>query len=486
MLLAIFLGAVFYSLRLYAPCDDAYIYLVYVKNLINGNGLTYNGMRVQGFTSILWVLLLSIGGLLIPAPLPQIAEAMSMASGLFVMAVIYRTGRRVQMSKLQSMMVLLLLLSTGDFVFYMGNGLETVFFSGMIVLSVSFLFTKDQGTVLKSVSFPVVSALTVLTRPEGALITVAIMIFLLWSTKAYKSFVRCVIILFVFLAPILLILRIYYGYWLPNTYFAKSGAGLSNLLQGLNYSVHFVQSKGIIVLFLIYVLLFRSKIMGKQAFPLFIIIAFWFFQVTVQGGDNMVGFRMFVPIVPLMYLLVLMGMKHVDIKYTGYAVLFTCFLHVMTYNFGTIIGSSRNVSLKMHAFSWRQDYAIRKKIGMRLEETFPSSSTVALNAAGIIPFYSGLRTIDMLGLNNEYIAHNGKRDTELVYGHQRGDGAYVLSCKPDIIILGGSGQKRGGNFISDREILSNPQFKKNYVLYSLPNNRWGYLRKGSQALVSKE
>ena len=57
-LLAIFGAATFYSFRIYAPCDDTYIYLVYVKNFLDGYGLTFNGMKVWGFTSVLWTMIL--------------------------------------------------------------------------------------------------------------------------------------------------------------------------------------------------------------------------------------------------------------------------------------------------------------------------------------------------------------------------------------------------------------------------------------------
>lgn len=51
----IFAVAVLYARWTHAPIDDGYIYLVYVKNLLNGNGLTYNGEKVQGFASTLWM-----------------------------------------------------------------------------------------------------------------------------------------------------------------------------------------------------------------------------------------------------------------------------------------------------------------------------------------------------------------------------------------------------------------------------------------------
>jgi hypothetical protein len=46
------------------------------------------------------------------------------------------------------------------------------------------------------------------------------------------------------------------------------------------------------------------------------------------------------------------------------------------------------------------------KLGRYLAENRSSDTTIAVAAAGAIPFYSGLRTIDMFGLNDPYIAHH--------------------------------------------------------------------------------
>jgi hypothetical protein len=56
---------------------------------------------------------------------------------------------------------------------------------------------------------------------------------------------------------------------------------------------------------------------------------------------------------------------------------------------------------------------------------------LAIDAAGKVPFFSGLRTIDMLGLNDHYIAHIPARQAHV--GHDKYDADYVLSRKPDLI-----------------------------------------------------
>jgi hypothetical protein len=49
-------------------------------------------------------------------------------------------------------------------------------------------------------------------------------------------------------------------------------------------------------------------------------------------------------------------------------------------------------------------------------------------------------------------------------GHGKGDGKYVLSEKPDYIILGGSEGDSKPWFIGDQEIFESLDFKNNYEL----------------------
>ena len=68
-LLAVFgLAALWHAQRYDFFCDDAFIALRYAQNLIEHHELCYNlGQRVEGFTSPLWVLLISaVGSLGVP------------------------------------------------------------------------------------------------------------------------------------------------------------------------------------------------------------------------------------------------------------------------------------------------------------------------------------------------------------------------------------------------------------------------------------
>jgi arabinofuranosyltransferase len=143
----------------------------------------------------------------------------------------------------------------------------------------------------------------------------------------------------------------------------------------------------------------------QELWPLVVIILAWVLYVTVEGGDNMVGGRVLIPILPLAYV----GLVKLAVNGTGprRRVLITsttlmCFALVFGYVFDPHVAE--------HADEWRRSFVIRRDAGIYLRQNCPPSTLVALNPAGIIPYHSQLPTIDMLGLNDVYIAHYGNRD----------------------------------------------------------------------------
>lgn len=84
ILLVLFPVTVIYGRYVYAPSDDMYIFLVYARNFLEGNGLTFNGTVVEGFTSVAWTASITLLGLT-RLPLPQLAEGLSMVTGLLAL-----------------------------------------------------------------------------------------------------------------------------------------------------------------------------------------------------------------------------------------------------------------------------------------------------------------------------------------------------------------------------------------------------------------
>ena len=98
-------------------------------------------------------------------------------------------------------------------------------------------------------------------------------------------------------------------------------------------------------------------------------------------------------------------------------------------------------NLKKEAETWHNYTDIdaeRIAIGKWLARSVPADAVLAVHAAGEIPYYSGLYTHDMLGLNDTHIASLRMPGMGRgVPGHEKYDPAYTMEkVRPDIIIDG--------------------------------------------------
>jgi len=112
------------------------------------------------------------------------------------------------------------------------------------------------------------------------------------------------------------------------------------------------------------------------------------------------------------------------------------------------------------------DPAVRfgQPVGEYLRRTFPPATTVATNCAGSLPYFAELPVIDMLGLTDAHIARV-RPDQRQWIGHEKGDGAYVLSRHPDLIVLGGpQGSATPWPFPGDQQIVAAAEFQRDYTL----------------------
>lgn len=476
--LAVLLGVVIatcvYSFLIYAPSDDTYIYLVYAKNAVEGHGLTFNGVKVQGFTSVLWMGAITALGFL-RVPLPAAANSLSILSGVIAIVFAFLLSRRLGLPTWAALVPPILLASSGDFAFYMGNGLESLGFTAAILVSLYLAYDTNATNVLRSWRLPIVLAVTTLIRPEGVIVAAIVLGYLARHSRHLKSILRTCLLIILFVAPFILATTLYYGHFVPNTYYAKSAPGFTNAGHGLDYFGNFAGWGWPVLLLFLVAIVVAIRRLGLIA-PLVTFVVVWTARVIQQGGDNMLGFRVFIPMIPLIYTTIAYGLRRLGPKIVFPVVVAAGSYLVWSYNFAEVTGGAWGLTIQQQQEDWREYFEYRKGVALYLKDNLPRDAVVALNAAGAIPYYSELPTIDMLGLNDPHIARWGNRYYEMPYGHQVGDGDYVLGREPDVILFGGAGSLRGEKFPSDREISESAAFYRHYDRRRLPGGFFGYFR----------
>ena len=176
----------------------------------------------------------------------------------------------------------------------------------------SFLQYLKTGKIKYYRRIWIISLLLFLTRPDG-IIFAAVMgcYFLLWQKGLFRR-ERLLPFLTFFLLPFLAynIWRIsYFGNWLPNTFYAKAtGAALNQIKKGGLYLFDFSLAYLLpLVPLVLYLIVRRKRTAADESHFKIVSSCFWErsrYTSSLWAGDYMAMYRFFVPLLPLLYLLI--------------------------------------------------------------------------------------------------------------------------------------------------------------------------------------
>jgi hypothetical protein len=205
--------------------DDAYISYRYARNLVDGLGLVYNaGERVEGFTNLLWTLLVA-GGVALGLDAPVVGHALGLASaaGLLVATAAYTATGLARERQLAAPVAAALVLVAPAFRHWATLGMETPLFALLVTAG---LAAHARGRIGAAAAF---ASLATLTRPEGAVLAAVVFAAELaaaWRRGGPAALGRALRwpLAYASLLAALTIFRLaYYGAPLPNTFYAKVG-----------------------------------------------------------------------------------------------------------------------------------------------------------------------------------------------------------------------------------------------------------------------
>ena len=212
----------------------------------------------------------------------------------------------------------------------------------------------------------------------------------------------------------------YYGDILPNTYYAKVGSPAA-VPRGLSYCADFVREYWLMPLVFLGLAAAGRLVAAPQRKLLVLVltIAVWCLYVVRVGGDFM-EFRFLVPVMPLIFVSIAWLLVHFIRPAAASAALAAMLLigslhHAITYD-NQGVESIRQ--LQRHITSPEENWQTVGRVLGRLFDGGRSNVVMAVTAAGAIPYYSRLETIDMGGLNDRWVARHG-RIVGSRPGHQR-------------------------------------------------------------------
>ncbi len=478
--------------------DDAYISLRYAHNFAEGHGLVYNiSERVEGYTNFLWVMCLGIIAWAIRGvDLLVVAQGISLAFGAATLILMFILARR-SFAKSPWLWLAgpIMLAGNSSFCAWSTGGLAGTVYAFLILLALVMHdreFRIGQGALASVIPIVLLS----LVRGDGFIWFAIFSVFrFVEHFRRGQSVLnrRTLIWVGVFLAvlgPYIAWRVWYYGYPLPNTYYAKVGGSIDLYVRGFRYSKHFFeQCGGALWLPLIGI----SWI--KRDSPTWIrgghwILLGWFAYIIKVGGDGLAFFRFFSYIVPVMYMLAVAGLYDMivwakentrKISWWRYRLAMSTVV-LMLAGLGAQLSNQvlRRPDPSIAPYHHFDNYFVARcaAAGRWLAANAHEDDVIASTPAGAIAYFTDRTVIDMLGLTDQHIARvptvkpgRGRA------GHEKGDGVYVLSREPAFILLGNVavGPKpmnaedieRDLCQRSEHEIWADPVFHKTYELQSV-------------------
>ncbi len=418
-----------HALALQALPDDAFISFRYALNLARGYGPVFNpGQPVEGYTSPLWVF--TLGGLgAVGLPIVRVAVVLSLAAALLTVILLPSFSASLGL-RLYGLDALLLAFNT-SYAVWAGAAMEMVPF-GLLLILTTWAFLREGPPLLTGLLF----ALLTLLRPEGALFAVLALFFcavdgLRGREESRRRFWKLGV---GFVLPVGLHLAwrlAYYGYPLPNTFYAKVGWSLAQLERGLRYvagaAVQYLFSLTIPLV----LALFRP--FGRRWAYLTVGLGLYLLYLSLVGGDWMVSYRLLVPVLPLATVLAAYGWmetwRRVRSRVSPRKAIALAAAGLL------IVPAAARSSFTVDPEQpWVRD---ARPIADWLNAHCPAGKKLAVFAAGALPFYApDFEIVDMFGLNDVEIAHLAAPGMGSGYaGHEKFDTDLVLAREPDMFIF---------------------------------------------------
>ncbi len=422
--------------------DDALISATYAQRLLEGKGLTWtDGTHVEGYSNLLWVLALALVGLVEP----DLVNALRiLAATCFLSATVllgFWGGARRPFFGAASVAALAFA-SSGPVAVWTFGGLEQPLLALLLIAASGLFLAVLEDPVCKPgdlVAPGAVFGLVCLVRPDGPLwcVPAGIAVLMVAGRKGLR--LRRLVALstgpLVALVSVEIFRLVYYNSWVPNTALVKLSPSGEHFGDGLRYVIGgwgSIAPAAVLAGVAVAVSVLRARFL-RTAVYLALGPALWSVYLVFIGGGIFSGYRHFVPVVAILAVAIAhegdVALSALERSRTrvivgiGIAILIVLNLSAQLVN---------PEFRRARETSWV--WAGRDIADLLVDAYGRQPPTLAVTAAGSIPFWTRFPCIDMLGLNDPYIARSRPEDLGHGFiGHEHGDGAYILGRKPDII-----------------------------------------------------
>lgn len=459
-----------------AGIDDANIFFVYAKNLADGHGFVYNvgGERVEGFSSLLWTLICTAAFssstqpefVLVIVNILIVSLGITVAISYIQSTVLKQIDSRYA-AVLWPLLFLVFLVTSPVYITWNTVTLmENAVWSTLLLLITIFVLRENISVQAINAVFMPLCVLLLLTRPESFLwIGVFTGILLVRKTMttsigaALKEMLVPLIMVVVSVIGLTIFRRLYFGYPLPNTYYAKVSPSLSyNIFQGTLYLVKYFVSNPIVSISIVAVVLIgmhtiltliEKQFMDDDPAFLAAIAGIGLLVPMVTGGDHFSSFRFYQGIYPILLLCLIYALtsvlpRYVQLKLNPNLLRRSQLTFLASLGLLFIVGFAsyqvRDWLFSEETSEMSNEFVIAmegREQGQFVQELFtvlPKLPTLGVVRAGGIKYTYPGDVIDLMGLNNLLMAHNGGERVGKK-NHAAFEKSTFYQLKPDLVSL---------------------------------------------------
>lgn len=428
--------------------DDSYISLRYARHLVEGHGLVWNPgepVPVEGYSNLLWVLLMAAFEWLAPASAMLLAKLVGLAGGLVCVLLTARLARAWGVGSEGQGWAALFLAASPAFVFWAGSGMETSCFAAALLGAVLLLRTRRAW-------YPVAMVAASLLRPEGPYLFVV-----LWAWRlgtdiasgerrtAIRLAVRDGAVFTALFGPYLLWRWVHYGSWVPNSVHAKfqlfSGVQFLLFDCAQYFAVH------IIAAIMVASVAALATMPRRDRLPLVLLplaVALPLINCRPVMGYY---FRFFWPVLPLLFVCSALVLEELRRRWGRTPML----LAAVALTLYPLLGLGPILSTARSQATITQQ--VLHPLVQFVRAHGSSEVTLAMSDCGIVPYLSRAQVIDLWGLNDREIARDG-------FWVER-----VVARQPDLFVLvSRSGDRFDPLFAWEGALAEDDGFKRDYRL----------------------
>jgi arabinofuranosyltransferase len=441
--------------------DDMMISMRYGRNLAEGHGLAWNpGDRVEGYTNFLWTLVMA------GVHLTRVADARAavlvrvvsfvLLAGSFVLSL--RLLRIfAPRARFAAPLLLLTMFMCPDVVLWPIWGFEVSLLTFLSLLFLVRVLVHGRDPI----GFAAL-ALIPLTRGDGLYVFAAHALIALLLTTGRKQTLLWLAAALVPAALHLAFRRAYYGDWLPNTYYLKVHGVEAITARGYAYGRAFVFDHTILLT------LAAASAIGivrtdRRGIVLFVLVPSALAYVLLTGGDMFGFFRFFAHVMPVIFVFATLG---------AVAVARGSLMRLVWAAVLLLVSVPLNAPLRRLIFSpTNGDPDKQLRVAMTVKKNALPDSTVAVFCAGIVPYFTRLPAIDLLGKSDRRIAHM-KAFPGAMVGHGKVDPEYTFGQNPDLVVTCNTNYAAASGFGSGKRtadpmtaILGSEAFRTRYLPY---------------------